>query len=472
MPGDLNALTLQEISGLVASGQVSPVDCVQASLELIRDSNGILEAFLSHDAEQSLVAAELAQTAIAKSGPRSPLHGIPVAVKDLFAVKGMIRTCGSRVFGAEKCTSDATVVARLRRAGAIVIGMTSLNEFAYGPTGINAVSATARNPWDHSRACGGSSAGSACAVASGMVWGALGTDTGGSVRIPASHCGITGLKPTFGRLSRHGIFPLSASFDHAGPLARTARDCALLLEAMCGSDSQDPATWNRPTFEVARNVSPNALKGLRIGVPRAMFEADVASDVSTVFEAALVQLQEMGAGVERMEIPDYDAAMRAWVDICLAEAYDIHRGDLRDHASELSPDVATRLQAGRDISIERYLNAQRRKKEFQAVMQKTMRAFDLLAMPTTLVPAVLADTGNIDVDGRVVSGADVLGRLMRLASLTGQPAISIPCGFVADGLPVGLQMIGRGFGEADLIAAAEAYQQQTCWHEMRPPPAQ
>ncbi len=460
--------TLRDMSAGIASGALSPVDCVRHSIELIDRHNTSLQAFLSHHAKTALTDARAAEDEIASRGPRSPVHGIPFGIKDLFAVQGMRRTCGSRVYKQEICTADANVVNRLRKAGAIFIGMTSLNEFAYGPTGINAVSASPRNPWDEGRSCGGSSSGSGCAVAAGLVPAALGTDTGGSVRLPAALCGISGLKPSFGLTSRHGIQPLSTTFDHPGTLAHLAWDCGLILEAMAGPDRNDPTTWHRPTFKMPSEPDGDALMGRRIGILESLFQADLTSYVAAAFEATLGDLERLGCKLSTVHPQSLNAGMESWSTIILAEAFQVHADRVRDHHDDLSPDVAARLLLGRDITIAAYCDAVRQRNTFLSDMAGVMESYDFLIAPTAVIPAVAIETGDFESDTGPISGSRMLGKLTRLANQTGQPAISVPCGFTPDGLPVGLQMIGRWFGDSDLVQAAAAFQLATDWHSRHP----
>lgn len=465
----LQYASLHDLSAGISSGAISPVDCVKHSIDEIELRNMHLQAFLSFDAETALSEARKAEKEILRDGPRSPVHGIPFGIKDLFAVLGMQRTCGSRVYPPENCSEDAHVVLRLREAGAIFVGMTSLNEFAYGPTGINAVSASPRNPWDNERACGGSSSGSGCAVAAGLVPAALGTDTGGSVRVPAAICGVTGLKPSFGLTSRTGIQPLCVTYDHPGPLAHTGWDCGLILEIMAGEDRRDPSTWNRPVFRMPEEPDDETLNGCRIGVLGSYFRDDVTSDVAFVFDAALTELRKLGCLLAEADPAGLREALECWNTACLAEAYHVHKQRVRNHHDDLSPDVSSRLLLGREISTTDYLEACRQREVFQAAIAGLMKQFDFLVTPTTLLPAISLETGEFESDKGPVSGSQMLGKLTRLANQTGQPAISVPCGFTSGGLPVGLQIIGRWFGDTDLVRLAAAFQQHTDWHTKHPP---
>ncbi|MEX0346939.1 MAG: amidase [Rhizobiaceae bacterium] len=465
----LRFASVHDISLAIASRAVSPVDCVKHSVDMIERHNEQSQAFLSHDANTALAEAAKAEGEIMRDGPRSPVHGIPFGVKDLIAVRGMQRTCGSRVYPPEICTEDAHVVRRLREAGAIMVGMTSPNEFAYGPTGINAVSASPRNPWDMKRACGGSSSGSGCAVSTGFVPAALGTDTGGSVRVPAAICGVTGLKPSYGLTSRTGIQPLCITYDHPGPLAHTAWDCGMILEIMAGQDRRDPSTWNRPTFRMPEEPDGETLKGCRIGILESYFREDVTSDVASVFDATLEELKSLGCSLTKADPAGLSEALECWNTACLAEAYHVHEQRVRDHHDDMSPDVSSRLLLGREISTQDYLGACRQREIFQAEVAGLMERFDFLVTPTTLLPAISLETGEFESDKGPVNGSQWLGRLTRLANQTGQPAISVPCGFTPGSLPVGLQMIGHWFGDGDLIRVAAAFQQHTDWHSRHPP---
>ena len=445
-------LTLVELAGRIAGGQLSPVEVTRACLERIDDLDDRFEAFISVYPDLALDAARRAEDEIRSDGVRGPLHGIPVGFKDLVEVDGMTRTCGSRVYPAELCNRDATVVAGLRGAGAIPIGMTRLNEFAYGPTGINAVAGSPRNPWDLSRACGGSSSGSGCAVAARLVWGALGTDTGGSIRLPASLCGVAGHKPTFGALSREGVYPLAISFDTPGPLARTIGDCRVLFEAMRGRDDRDSSTWSMPA---GRNPGADGLADRPIGVLRSQLMDELHPETLSVFETALKRLAANGYRFEDIRLDGLEGAMAGWTTMSQAEAFSVHRERLEAMGEQMSPDVARRLEAGRPITAEDYLNARAAVEAFKPIVAEALRTFAGFVLPTTPVPAISIETGCISIDGRQVEGLAILGRLTRLANITGQPAVSVPCGLTSDGLPVGLQLIGDWFADGALLDRAE-----------------
>jgi len=465
---DLATATISELGKLIESGRASPVEVVQATLARIERLNGDLNAFLSVAPDSAMDAARAAEAEISAGRYRGPLHGVPIGIKDLFQVKGMRRTCGSSFFHEPPATEDASCVAGLRAAGAIIVGLLNLNEFAYGPTGINPHHGSARNPWNRARACGGSSAGAGCAVAAMMVPGAMGSDTGGSVRLPAATTGVVGLKQTYGLVSRHGIFPLVESFDHAGPLTRTVRDAAIMLQALAGEDPHDATTRGVVVDNYSAKLGRD-IKGLRVGVPQDFFFDDVHPDIVKAVREAIQRLAELGAEIRDIKLPDMVAATRAWNIMALAEAYVVHEGHIRDHPGELGPEVEERVLLGRDISARDYIAARSHRAFIKQAVADVMTDIDVIAAPTMPIPAVEIDSGCTVVNGEVIDGAPVLGRLTRLAVFSEQPAISVPCGFTADGLPIGLQLFGRLFGEADLLSVADAYEQATKWHQMHPP---
>jgi len=461
-------LGIAELGELIGNGDLSPVELMQATLARIDALNGDLNAFISVYPEMALDAARQAEAEIKQGQWRGPLHGVPIGIKDLFEVEGMTRTCGSAFLQEPPAAEDATSVARLKEAGAIVVGLLNLNEFAYGPTGINIHKGSARNPWDRNSTCGGSSAGAGCSVAAQLVPGAMGTDTGGSIRIPAALCGVVGLKQTFGLASRHGIYPLCDSFDHGGPLTRTVRDAALMLQAFAGEDPRDATTHGVAVDNYSRELG-KSIKGLRVGVPQDFFFDDLHPEIEKAVRVALDVLGDLGADVRAVDLPFGQSDVDSWNTMALAEAFMVHEEHMATHREALAPDVSGRLELGRNISARDYLNARAAQVALKERISAFMETVDVLAAPTAPIPAISIETGMLEVDGKQIDGAKVLGRLTRMAVFTGQPAISVPCGFTTGGLPIGLQLIGRWFGEAALLGAAEAYEQATPWHKMSPP---
>ncbi len=452
---------------MIGAREVSPVEVATAYLERIEGLNPQLNAFISLHPEAALAAAREAEAEIAAGGYRGPLHGVPLAVKDLFQVAGWERTCGSAFFR-DRPEHDSASVARLKAAGAVVLGLLNLHEFAFGPTGVNPHFGTAGNPWNRQRVPGGSSSGSGSAVAAGLVAGALGSDTGGSIRIPAALCGIVGLKQSYGLASRQGIYPLVAAFDHGGPMARTVRDAAIMLQAIAGPDAGDPSTAGAQVTDYTANLE-DKVAGRRVGVLVEMF-ADLHPGVDAAVRQALGVLAG-SVGVELIDVapPLLAEVGRIWNALALPESYQVHAAHIASHGAEYSPDVLARLELGHRVPAVDLLEAEIEAREVRAEMAELMAAFDALVAPTAPLPAPPIAGGKIAFGGQEIEGAAVLGSLTRLANLTGQPALSLPCGFTDEGLPVGLQLIGRHFGDGELLQLARAYERATPWHQRRPP---
>lgn len=456
---DLAWLGVEALAQQIASKTLSPVEAVTACLDRIERHNGEMHAFTSVYPELALAAARDAEAAVAAGDALGPLHGVPIAVKDLFAVEGMDRTCGSRMFAEPTGRKDAASVARLKGAGAIIVGLLNLHEFAFGPTGINPHFGTARNPWDRTRVCGGSSSGSACAVAGGLVPGSLGTDTGGSIRIPAALCGLVGLKPTHDLVSREGIFPLCEDFDTGGPLARSVADVALMTRVIA---DDGPTTVGDTGGEI------DGLADVRVGVLGAPFFDDLHPDIAKAVDDAIGAIADLGAEVHEADLTSAGVATPAWDAIALAAAYALHGDRATTPDSTLSSDSQARILRGQSYGAENVEEARRTQVQVKRNMDTLMNRFEVLALPTTPIPAVSIDSAAFEFEGRIVDGGAALGRLTRLASLTGQPAISVPCGFTREGLPIGLQLIGRWRGEADLFRVAGAYERSAPWRDRRP----
>ncbi|MEX2159159.1 MAG: amidase [Dehalococcoidia bacterium] len=449
---DLCFLSLDELSRRIAAKDVSPVEATEASLARIEQLNPTLNAFITVMAEQAMAAARAAADEIAAGKRRGPLHGVPVGVKDLCATKGVRTTAGSKILAESVPDEDSALIEKLREAGAVVVGKTHLHEFAFGATGINPHFGPCHNPWDTSRITGGSSSGSAVSVASGMCYAAIGSDTGGSVRIPASLCGLTGIKPTYGRVSVRGTLPLSWSLDHLGPMARSARDCALVLAAIAGYDAQDELSVDAPVDDYAAKID-GGIAGLRVGVVTNAF-ADVQPDVASNVRAAIDVLAQLGAQVREIELPQVQELWGATSAILVSEAAAYHKENFEQRPADIGDDVLLRLQWGMDVKAVDYVRAMRLMREVRATCDETLlRDVDLLAMPTTIIAAVPIEA--------VTKEDPTLGltRLTAAFDVTGQPAASVPCGFTSEGLPVGLQLIGRHFDEATVLRAAHSYEE-------------
>ena len=462
-PADLG---IAELAPLLRRRELSASELMRACLDRIEAANPVLNAFVHVDAAGALHAAEAADEAISRGGWQGPLHAIPLAVKDNYLTAGMPTTACSRVLVGNVPGADATVVARLRAAGAIVIGKTNMHEWAYGGTNEISSFGPARNPWHTEHITGGSSGGSGAALAARLVPAALGSDTGGSVRIPASACGVSGLKPTYGRVSRHGILPLSWSLDIGGPMARSAADLAILFAAMGGADPNDAASVDPPTRSF-RRCPERALAGLRIAV---LSDDSLATtpEVAAPVQAALRAMEHAGATVEGAPLPDIDLGMSTWKVIMMAEATTFHARYLATRHADYAPGVRTQLEAGRLITGPQYLKAQQYRVEFNRTVHALFASADVVALPTLPVPAPRIGQGRVMLNGREITSQDAMTYACWIANLSGLPAISLPCGFSGDGLPIGLTLIGSADSEMRLLAIADAYEALTDWHKRAP----
>jgi aspartyl-tRNA(Asn)/glutamyl-tRNA(Gln) amidotransferase subunit A len=469
---DLVWKSMTELARLIASKAASPVEVVQAHLDRIAALDGKLKCYITVLGDSALEAAKAAEAAVMSGNGVGPLHGVPIGLKDLYCTKGVKTTGGSKILGDWVPTEDATVVSRLTAAGAIVLGKLNMHEFAYGPEGLNPHYGTPWNPWDAAthRICGGSSSGSGAAVAAGLCPGALGSDTGGSIRIPSSLCGITGIKPTYGRVSRAGVLPLAWSLDHVGPMCRTAMDCALMLGAMAGYDPRDPTTSVLPAPDYLAALT-GQIKGLRIGVLRAFYLESTDPAARALVEAAVKALEGLGASVQdvNLELPKHAAA--ASYAVISPEAYAYHEGWIKTRPRDYGADVRQRLLVGAFVSGADYLKGQRVRALIRDEVDRALGKLDVLVCATTPMPAPAVGQNEVAIGAETQPVRPNLIRFTRPFNLTGHPAASVPCGFTAAGLPVGLQIIGRPFDEATVLRAADAYQRVTDWHTRRPPAA-
>lgn len=463
--------SIQQAADDMRSGLTSPTELVEECLERIEQLDGEIKAFVTVMRDEAYRDAEQAEREQRTGLNRGPLHGIPIGVKDIVAVKGVRLTASSRVLADNIASEDAAVVEQLRRAGAIIIGKTNTHEFAYGT-----YTPPTRNPWDTSRIPGGSSGGSAAAVAAGMCLGAIGSDTGGSIRIPAACCGITGLKPTYGRVSCYGVIPLSWSLDHVGPLGRSAADCALLFDAIAQYDPRDPnsvsglpakaSASSSATIGGAEGRDPLSLQGITLGVPPEAFVAPLDPEVRAAWRATLLVLKEEGAKVVDIDIPR--PALETYRTIQTPEASLAHmeRGWLTTRLADYGERTRERLLRGQTVTAVDYLRAQQQRRAFSSAMRGAMQPIQALVLPTLPIPAIPVEQADTDIaiDGVVENATVALLRLTMPFNLAGLPAISLPCGFTASGLPIGLQLVGKPFEEAMILRIAHAYQQLTDWH--------
>lgn len=463
-----HTLTIAQVARLLRARRLSPVELTRAVLERIERQQPRLNAFITVTADLAMRQAAAAEKEIMRGRWRGALHGIPVCVKDLFHVKGVRTTAGSRILADFVADETAVAVERLLNAGAVLVGKTNLHEFAYGPTNLNPHYGDVRNPWNPERMSGGSSGGSAAAVAAGLALAALGTDTGGSIRIPAAACGCVGLKPTYGRVPLSGVIPLAASLDHAGPLCRCVQDAAIVLGAIAGADPGDPWSCGRPGENFSRELR-RGLRGIRVGVPRQYFCERVQADVMRRVRGAVAVLSAEGASVREVDLEMMDETARLATVITHAEAILYHWRWLQTRPRDYGPDVRLRLEGGGTSSAAEYLQAQERRRAYAHAMDKVLERVDLLAVPALPVAAPRLDEASVRIGRRSEDTRLTLLRFTRPANLAGLPAISLPCGFTAENLPVGLQLIGRRLGERTLLRAAYAFEQATPWHEAFPP---
>ncbi len=472
---ELAFASIAELAGLLRSRRVSPVELVELMLARLEHLNPRLQAYLTVTGELARAQARTAEAEIRHGRWRGPLHGIPIALKDNIQTRGIRTTAGAKFLAEFVPTEDAAVVVRLQRAGAVLLGKTNLHEFAYGVTTENPHYGSTYNPWDGQRIAGGSSGGAAAAVAAGLAFAAVGTDTGGSIRIPAALCGITGLKPTYGRVSSWGVVPLAPSLDHVGPLARSAGDVAILLRAIAGWDRRDPASVRRPVPDFlavlhGRRSRRKPLRGLRLGIARNFFLAQVQAEVAHSFGAAVEQFARLGADVVDVHLPHLAYAGEAGTTIALAEATRVHQlaGYFPAHAEDYSAEVRKRIELGAEVRAVDYLAARERQRQLRNELAEVFERVDALLAPTVPVVAPRQGTQVVVVAGQEESVRTALLRFNRPSNLAGCPALSVPCGF-AGGLPVGLQLIGRWWEEAELLRLAHAYQRATEFHRQRPP---
>jgi aspartyl-tRNA(Asn)/glutamyl-tRNA(Gln) amidotransferase subunit A len=448
---------------------LSPVELVDAVLARIERLNPALNAFLTVLGETARHDALRAERAIARGKYRGPLHGIPISLKDNICTAGVRTTAGSKILAGFVPGENAEVAARLAHSGAILLGKTNLHEFAYGVTTNNPHYGPAHNPWDLECIPGGSSGGSAAAIAAGMCCASIGTDTGGSIRIPAALCGIVGLKPTRGRVSCQGVIPLARSLDHVGPLARTVTDAAILLGVIAGFDPRDPFSLAAPVPDYVREIE-RPLKRARIGWPRDFFFERVEPAVLRAIQAAREVLETLGARFVEVSLPHIAASLVPTTRIALVEATQYHRaaGYYPARAAEYGEDVRSRLETGNGITAADYLDALDVRSLMLADFAQAFEHVDAILAPAVPVEAPRIGEETVTVAGESEDVRTALVRLNRPGNLTGLPAVSIPCGTGELGLPVGFQLIGRPWDEAGILRLALAYERAAAWPPRRP----
>lgn len=458
-PTDLTQYSLVEVAALLRRKAVSPVELTQACLARIERLNPALNAFITVTAEQALKQAREAEAEIQRGHWRGTLHGVPLALKDLIDTAGIRTTAASAVFKDRIPSEDAEVVRRLNAAGAVLLGKLNMHEFAYGGSSVPSFFGPVHNPWNLEYIAGGSSGGSASAVAARLCYGALGSDTGGSIRQPSAYCGITGLKATYGRVSTRGAVPLSWSLDHLGPMCRTVADATHVLQTIAGYDPQEPTSVDAPVPDYAQALKAKT-SGLRLGIPKAVFYEGLDPEIEAAINQAIDVLRKLGASIRDVQLPAYKA-----LPVVNAEAAAYHAPYMAKTPELYQPVTRGRLEAGAKITTGEYIQGRRELDRLRRAVREVFAGVDLLVTPTTPVPPVPI-AANVDATGTV----PILSlRNTSPFDVYGLPTISVPCGFTHAGLPIGLQISGAPFAESAVIALAHAYEQATEWHTKHPP---
>jgi len=451
--------TIRELGRQYRAKKLSPVEVTKTLLARIEKLDPGLHAFVTLTPERALQDAQAAEDALARGDAR-PLLGVPIGHKDIYLTRGIRTTGGSALFADFVPEDQSTVVTKWADAGTVMMGKLITHEFAFGLQFPGHKFPAAKNPWNVEHIPGGSSSGSGAALAAGFVHGATGSDTGGSIRGPAAFCGISGIKPTYGRASRAGVMTLSWTLDHTGPMARTVEDCAYLLTGMAGHDPRDPASALRPVDDYVGGLQ-GSVRGLKIGVPRNYFFMDLDPELGQAFETALGVLKGLGAEVRDLTIPAFDLA-RSFFLILVAEAYAYHERDLKTKPELYGDVLRERLMSGALVTASEYVQAQRVRMQTCAEVDEAMKSVDVLVTPTTIGPA---PSFKASYDTSLGFPRSNMGPF----NLTGQPTVAVPCGFTKGGLPLGFQLSGRAFEETTVLRLGHAYQQATDWHTRRPP---
>jgi aspartyl-tRNA(Asn)/glutamyl-tRNA(Gln) amidotransferase subunit A len=456
-------LSVASLAGRLHRGELSPREAVASYLDRISRLDGELNAYITVRGDQALAEADALER---QRSPRGPLYGVPVGIKDVIDVAGVPTTAASRILADRVPTTSAPVIERLRSAGAIVLGKLNTHEFAYGATTTSPHFGPCHNPWATDRICGGSSGGSGAAAAADLAAGTLGTDTGGSIRIPACFNGVTGVRPTHGLVPNTGVVPVAWSFDTVGPLAHSAEDCALLLEAIAGPDQLDPSTSVRGVPSYADGLD-DGIQGVRVGVVRALFDRGIDPRVAAAVEASVVTLGDARVRLQDVEIDLLDRFGVIQQAMMFTEATSAHLGWLRTRLADYGEDVRARLLVGLFLPPTTYVLGQRARRLAHAAFERAFTEMDVLVAPTMPVTAPRIGEETVEVGGTAVAYRLALIPFNSPWSLVGAPVVTVPAGFV-DGLPVGLALIGRRFDEATLLRVAHAFQRLTDWHERRP----
>jgi len=452
---DLCFLSIADLGEKLARRELSPVEVATAVLDRSERHNDELHAYITITREVALAQARAAEREIRAGDYRGPLHGVPISLKDLLDVNGLRTTAASRVRDNHLAAADAPCVANLREAGAVFLGKCNLHEFAFGTTNEDSAFGAARHPVDVNRSPGGSSGGSAVSVATGMAFASIGTDTGGSIRIPAAACGVVGLKPEYGDVSTAGVVPLSRSLDHVGPLCRSVEDAALVYDALRGATTD-------------RTPEAREVRGLRFGVPRPYFFALLDPQVASSFESACDRLHDAGVVLEDVAIPHASEIAPIYLGIVLSEAAAYHARTLESRPDDYQPNVRLRLEMGRYILAEDYVRALNGRERLRQEVDAALNGRDGLLLPALAIPAPKLGVSTVKVGGSEEPVRNITLRLTQPFNLTGHPALNVPAGFTRAGLPVGLQLVARWHAEADLFGAARRLEKARPWAQCVP----
>ena len=463
---EIGDLSLTEVSGLIASGELSPVEATETMLDRIARYDGKLRSYVTVMAEQARAEAAAREEELERGMNRGPLHGVPIAVKDLCETADAPTSAGMWIHRDHRAARDSTVVERLRRAGAVILGKLAMTEGAF--SGHHPRMPTPLNPWNENVWTGVSSSGSGAAPAAGLAYASLGSDTGGSIRFPSHGCGVTGLKPTWGRVSRAGVFALADSLDHIGPMARTASDCAIVLGAIAGADPRDPTASAAPVDDYLAACG-RPIRGLRIGLDRARALDGAAPEIAAAVEGAAAALESLGARVLPVSLPDDDGLFDAWSAICGVECLIAHAETWPQRAADYGPQLSAVLEGGAAVGGAELGRAMQRRLVYAGAWEHAVQDVDMVLSPVivSLSPDLPAWTQLLAGEGDPAEFARLLRHTVP-ADMTGHPSLIVPAGFDSRGAPIGVQLIGRKFGEAALLSAGHAFQSLTDWHVRRP----
>jgi aspartyl-tRNA(Asn)/glutamyl-tRNA(Gln) amidotransferase subunit A len=466
MSNELAFKSIEELSPLIQDKQISPVEVTESVLDRVERCNSVVNAYIRVDAEQALKSAKLAESEIMNGNYRGSLHGIPMALKDIFYVKGATATMGSKIHKDFVADYDATVVSKLKEAGAVFTGTLNMHEYAWGGTNNNPHFGPCRNPWNLEKIPGGSSGGSGAAVAADMTIASLGTDTGGSIRIPSSFCGIVGLKPTHGRVSKYGCFPLAWSLDHVGPMTKTVGDAAIILEAIAGYDQNDPTTIDLTVAPYSNYLSED-VRGMVVGINEDYYFKDVDREVEKLVRSGIETLKAMGVEVKVVSIPNLEHTFFAEMMTILGEASAIHHNNLKSRPQDFGEDVRRCLELGEIPSAVDYVQAQQIRRKISNDFAHVFKSIDVLVTPTMPFTAPYIGHETFLLNGREATVFDHLIRFQAPSNLTGLPSLTVPCGY-SNGMPVGIQFIGKAFKEETLLKIGFAFERSISLRDYKP----